>query len=317
MTFRSAIRAVTGMALVVSSPALVNAQTVSGAIGAPAPGTVISDVELQTLPSDLQTAPLPVSPVTAGDLVNETTETIVGEDGVETIVRTRYIRRGANAVAGHGAVGTIPEHQSGAWHQAVAQPVVFEREQWLDECRRRTRGADNDEKGGIIGGLLGAIAGGIIGNRVSDGERLAGTLIGAGTGGLAGLAIGTLLGRGSDDDRYDCEAALDNYLSQNTTVHGSQIGHTAVLPAGRFAQAGSFYGHNGCGCVQQQQVTLVPVRVEQQQQVIVRERVREELIPAPPRERIIPPSPKLVPQTRQVVPVPQPVTPVPIKTSGN
>ena len=38
--------------------------------------------------------------------------------------------------------------------------------------------------------MLGAIAGGIIGNRVSDAERLGGTLIGAGVGGIGGLIIG-------------------------------------------------------------------------------------------------------------------------------
>ncbi len=234
----------------------------------------------------------------------------------------------------HHSVGNpahVPQHLS------VRGPVHggpihggFDRDQWLAECRRRTDTVrDDDEKGGIIGGLLGAITGGIVGNRVYDEERLAGTLIGAGVGGLAGLVIGTLIQRGGKDrDRgYDCEAALDNYLShygyghgygghgggyQGGYTHGS-YGHGSYGYAGtgqygsygHYSYAGGYYP--GCGC--QPHITYIPIHYQQRQRVVVRETVTEEIIPG--KVRHIPG--KYIKETRQVVVPVKHTRPAPVK----
>ncbi|QYU68973.1 hypothetical protein J4558_02185 [Leptolyngbya sp. 15MV] len=67
----------------------------------------------------------------------------------------------------------------GSWHDA-----------WLAECRDRLQGGRSRDDGRVGGGIIGSILGGVIGNRVARGDRLAGTLIGAGVGGLAGVAVG-------------------------------------------------------------------------------------------------------------------------------
>ena len=106
-----------------------------------------------------------------------------------------------------------------------------ERAEWLSQCRAlHAQPAqadyyyeDEDDHEGLIGGLLGAVVGGVIGNRVNDGDRLLGTVIGAGAGGLAGAVIGSVIdGLGDDEDErpvyadeepgFDyCEAYLLNY----------------------------------------------------------------------------------------------------------
>ncbi len=301
---RTALKGMTGLALVATSPALAQADV------------TITEGEVDALPFELRNAPAPEANVvpplgqTAGQTLGVTEEITIGDDGVETIVRTRYItpRTATRAIPANGPVynQAVP-----AGYYPAAQPVIFEREQWLEECRRRTNGKDGDEKGGIIGSLLGAIAGGIIGNRVSDGERLAGTLIGAGTGGLAGLAIGSLIGGRDKDDGYDCEASLDNYLNQNGGLVAAPRLASRSIPA-YAPPAPAYYGYGGCNCYQAQPVqqsVLVPVQYEQRQRVIVRERVTEELVPAA-RERNIPPPlpPRLIKQPTKVVPAdPRPV----------
>lgn len=226
----------------------------------------------------------------------------IGADGVETIVRTRRIEHRA------------PAHTSQSYEtdrvytQAPAMPVL-EREAWIEECERRTHGRGENEKGGIIGGLLGAVFGGVVGNRVAgSGDRLAGTLIGAGAGGLGGALLGGLIGGGKKNGRYDCEAALDGYLANHHA--GSARLARRVIAAPAYAPAmhhGSMYR----GPVHyapayhhpQPQVVYVPVTYEQQQQVIVRETVREETYTVPATrtiERPIPrqqaPSPKMIKQ---------------------
>ncbi len=108
-----------------------------------------------------------------------------------------------------------------------------ERAEWLAQCRAlHARPAhadyyyeeDRDGHEGLIGGVLGAVVGGVIGNRVNDGDRLLGTIVGAGAGGLAGAVIGSVIdGLGDDEDErpvyyadeepnFDyCEAYLLNY----------------------------------------------------------------------------------------------------------
>ncbi len=265
---------------------------------------------------DVDTAAMSVSEVDAlppeyrtGPVVSDVTETSVDADGVETITRIRRIETTSPHYGGHArhpraetyAYRTMPAH---GYAPAAS---VFERDQWISECERRTSGRDNREKGGIIGGLLGAIAGGIIGNRVADGERLGGTLIGAGLGGIGGVLLGNLIGGGRNDrGEYDCEAALDSYLSQYH--HGAPRFAYRTIPAPTYAapiHAPPAYGYGyGYAPAYQsysysyappQQVVYVPVQYEQQQRVIVRETVREEVIPS--ATRTIP------------APAPQPETP--------
>lgn len=275
--------------------------------------TAMSPAEVQSLPSQYRTGPV----------VQDFSETIGSPDGADTITRTRRIESTVPYPGGpvHGGAhpGPYPQGHSynggGGLAPAGYAPAgyapataVFERDQWIAECERRTDGRGDREKGGIIGGLLGAIAGGIIGNRVSDGERLGGTLIGAGVGGLGGLLIGSLIGGGRNDrGDYDCEATLDGYLSQYGYggYHGA-YGATRSIPAHAYpayappVQHGYGYGYApsyqsyGYSYAPPQQIVYVPVQVQQHQRVIVRETVREEIVPGAVRE-VPRPSPRPAP----------------------
>ncbi len=271
-------------------PAVAQAQ----AYPAPEP---MSPAEVETLPPEYQTAPV----------TQESTETTVGPDGVEVITRTRRIERSAPYPGEYQVQTAGPAYPYAPAYAPTA--AVFEREQWLEECDRRTNGRDDREKGGIIGTLLGAITGGIIGNRVADaGDRLGGTLIGAGVGGLSGLILGNLIGGGRNDrGEYDCEAALDSYLSQYG-YPGAPVTRVAarVIPAPAYGYAPAYappvqYGYGYAPAYSYTyapppQIVYVPVQYEQQQRVIVRETIREETVPG--AARVIPPPP--------VTPVPQP-----------
>jgi hypothetical protein len=174
-------------------------------------------------------------------------------------------------------------------------PVVFERDQWLDECRRRTAGKDKDDTGTIILGLLGAVAGGIAGYEIAGaGDRVLGTILGVGGGGLLGGLIGSLFDGDDDEDRYDCEAALDNYLTQYGTP-GPRIDSREIAYAPYPAQYGYAYPAYGYAYAPAPQMVMVPVRSQVQQQVVVRETVREESYTVPGAARYIPaPSPKMI-----------------------
>lgn len=163
-----------------------------------------------------------------------------------------------------------------------AVPVQYTREQWLEECYRRTGGKSNREKGNIIGGLLGAVAGGVLGNRVWDSERLAGTLIGAGTGGLLGAVAGGLLG-GKKRSGYDCQAVLDAHLSAYSSgqIQAAPVQYTAsrVIPAQQVQYVPvQTYA---------QPVTMIETQVAVPQRAVVREYVTEEWVDEPVRERVI------------------------------
>ena len=179
----------------------------------------------------------------------------------------------------HAAPVYAPPAYAPAQHRAG-----YDREAWLDECRDRTRGRRRGSNGGIIGGLLGAVAGGVIGNRVYDSERLAGTLIGAGVGGLAGLAIGSVIsgsGDRRDRGRDECEDYLTRWEYQQQ------------------------HGYHG-GYVYQQAYRMVPVTVAIPQRAIVREEITTEIVTEyvevetiePVRRRVIP-RPAPVPIKRQ------------------
>ncbi|MEE4201207.1 hypothetical protein [Erythrobacter sp.] len=284
--------------------ATISAQTTGGT--APLPATNTQDVG--TLPPELRSAPVPA----------EITETTIDPDGVEVITRTRRIERRAPVAPAYEAYGIAPAPApypnaaySYAPNYAYGTPgQVVTRQQWLAECERRIAGRSDRERGGIIGGLLGAITGGIIGNRVADGDRLAGTLIGVGTGGLAGVLLGNLIGGGRDEEgEYDCEAALDAYLTQpaiptqriaarSITAPGTAAVYApAPYAAAPYAYAPSSYAYAGAPYgytyAPAQQVYYLPVQYQQPQRVVVREMVREETVPG--ARRVIPaPAPRPV-----------------------
>lgn len=291
-------RTITGIGM--TAIALALPMTAQAQVYAP-----MSSSDVQTLPTEYQSGP-----------VTDYSETTIDANGVETVTRTRRIESAApHQTATYPAAypGSAPAHTTQTHGYApvgyAPTSTVFQRDQWLDECEDRTNGRGGREKGGIIGGLLGAIAGGIIGNRAYDSERLGGTLIGAGVGGLGGLLIGSLIGGGRDDrGEYDCEAALDSYLSQyghGAPVYGQHVASHAI-PAPAYAQHGHYapapaYQSYGYHYAPPQQIVYVPVQVQQQQRVIVRETVREEVVPGAVR----------------VIPAPAPRRAAPIYVKGN
>lgn len=131
-----------------------------------------------------------------------------------------------------------------------------ERAEWLSQCRAlRERDVEpasyyeeEEEDGGLIGGLLGAVFGGFAGNRIADGDRLLGTVVGAGVGGLAGAVIGSAIDGADEPDEvayypadeggFDyCEAYLLNW-ERGYGVPG-QVAYVPVMlaPAASYDRA--------------------------------------------------------------------------------
>jgi hypothetical protein len=263
-------------------PALAAAQNYSDL----PPLSPLGEAEVRSLPPEYRSAPV----------TSLTSETTVGIDGVETITRTRRIEAARPLPAAPAPQNHAPQaypHQGYAPVAYAPAPAVFEREQWIDECRRRTAGRDKDDTGLIIGGLLGAIAGGVAGYEIAGvGDRVLGTVLGVGGGGLIGGLLGSLFDGDDDEDRYDCEAALDSYLSQYGTPAPRIASREIAYPAYGYGYPAYSYGYS---YAPPQQVVVVPVRTEVQQQVVVRETVREETYSVPGTVRVIPaPSPKLI-----------------------
>lgn len=252
------------------------------------PLTPMSEAELRTLPADMRSGP-----VTA-----QAGETVTTVNGVETITRTRRIDAPRPVPATPAAP---PQGYSHAYAAPVAYappPMVFERQQWIDECQRRTRGQDRDDTGLIIGGLLGAIAGGFAGYEIAGaGDRVLGTVLGVGGGGLIGGLLGSIFDGDDDEDRYDCAAALDSYLSHYGTPGARIASREIAYPAQAYG-----YGYPasyGYTYAPPPQIVMVPVRTEVQQQVVVRETERFETYTVPGAARVIPapaprPSPKMI-----------------------
>lgn len=252
------------------------------------PLSPLGEAEVRSLPPEYRTAPV----------VSQTSETITGIDGVETIARTRRIELPRPVPAAPAR----PNYATQAYpHQGYAPvayspaPVVFERDQWLAECERRTAGQGDEDTGKIIGGLLGAIAGGVAGYEIAGvGDRVLGSVLGVGGGGLIGGLIGSLFDGVDEDERYDCEAALDGYLSQYGTPAPRIASREIAYPA--YAYPANYgYGYYA----PPPQVVIVPVRTEVQQQVVVRETERFENYTVPGAARVIPapaprPSAKLI-----------------------
>jgi hypothetical protein len=275
------------IALALAAPGLAQAQNYADL----PPLAPMSEAEVRTLPPEYRTAPVPSV---------QTSETVATVDGVETITRTRRIDAPRPAPYPQAPVapqGYAPVPAYAPAYAPTYAPAVFERQQWIDECRRRTAGRDKDDTGLIIGGLLGAIGGGFLGYEIAGaGDRVLGTVLGVGGGGLIGGLLGSLFD-GDDDDRYDCEAALDSYLSQYGAP-GPRIASREIAYApqgyGYAYPANYTYGYS---YAPPPQMTVVPVRSEVQQQVVVRETVREETYNVPGAARVIPaprPSPKMI-----------------------
>lgn len=268
-------------------PAMAGAQDYSDL----PPLTPVDEAAVRSLPPEYRTAPV----------MSRITETVTAKDGVETITRTRWIEAPHRQPVSSVAPQAYPNHSHAPVAYAPA-PVVFEREQWLDECRRRTAGRDNDETGLIIGGLLGAIAGGVVGHEIAKvGDRTLGAVVGAGGGGLIGGLLGSLIGGGKKKDRYDCEAALDGYLTQygapGTRVAAREIAYAPYPAAPAYGYGYGYPANYGYSYAPPPQMVMVPVRSEVQQQVVVRETVREETYTVPGAARVIPapaPSPKMI-----------------------
>lgn len=278
-------------ALALALPAMAQAQDYSSL----PPLTPLGADEVRTLPPEYRTAPA------AAQTMARTTETVTTADGVETITRTRRIEapRPAPAMAqGHAPQGYTHTHAPAIAYGPA--PVVFERDQWIEECRRRTAGRSRNDTGTIIGGLLGAIAGGVAGYEIAGaGDRVLGSVLGVGGGGLIGGLIGSLFNGDKRKNLYDCEAALDSYLTQygapGTRIASREIAYPApAYSYGYGYPAGYGYGYS---YAPPPQMVMVPVRSEMQQQVVVRETVREETYTVPGAVRTIPaqrPSPKMI-----------------------
>jgi hypothetical protein len=274
-------------ALALALPAAAQAQNYADL----PPLAPMSQAELRTLPADMRTAPATAV---------QTAETVSTENGVETITRTRRIdaRRPLPAAPAAPQQAYAPAYGYAPQMAYAAAPVVFERQQWIEECRRRTRGQDRDNTGAIIGGLLGAVAGGFAGYEIAGvGDRVLGTVLGVGGGGLIGGLLGSIFDGDDDEDRYDCEAALDSYLSQYGAP-GSRIASREIAyPAQAYSYG--YPAQYGYAYAPPPQMVLVPVRTEVQQQVVVRETERFETytVPGAVREITDPaprPSPKMI-----------------------
>lgn len=285
-------------ALVLTAPAALQAQNYADL----PPLTPMTETEVRTLPPEYRSAP-------AGAV--QTGETVTTENGVETITRTRRIDAPRPAQAAVPAPAQQMGYAQGyapAYAPAMgyaAAPAVFERQQWIDECRNRTKRQNRDNTGLIIGGLLGAIAGGFAGYEIAGvGDRVLGTALGVGGGGLIGGLLGSLFGGDKEKNRYDCEAALDSYLSQYGAPTARIASREIPYAAPGYAYAPPAYGYGypaaysyGYSYAPPPQMVMVPVRSEVQQQVVVRETERYETYNVPGAARVIPaqrPSPKMI-----------------------
>jgi hypothetical protein len=264
------------------------------------PLTPMGQNELRNLPADMRAAPVPVG------VPMQMNETVTTVNGVETITRTRRIESARPASAapdGYGRTVGLPNPAYAPPQNYVPAyaPAVFERDQWIKECRRRTRGQNHDNTGLIIGGLLGAIAGGVAGYEIAGaGDRVLGSVLGVGGGGLIGGLLGSLFNGDKKKNLYDCEAALDSYLSAYGAPGGRIASRTIAYPGYDYGYAYPQAYSYGYSYAPPPQMVMVPVRTEVQQQVVVRETVREETYTVPGATRIIDPAPRPRPSPKMI-----------------
>ena len=111
-------------------------------------------------------------------------------------------------------------------------------------------------------------------------------MLGAIAGGIAGLLLGGLLSGGGDkdeDEGFDCRAALDSHLSQyNGSAARGSAARSIPGPAPAQAPQGAPVSAPGAGFPPPSgsQNPVVPIEYQQQQQVVVRQTVREVSVPA-------------------------------------
>lgn len=166
------------------------------------------------------------------------------------------------------------------------------RDAWLADCRQRLGKRDNGLGGALIGGLVGGVAG----NRIAGKRhRTGGTLIGAGAGALAGMAIDKAEDHGRARD--ECEAYLADYEARYQQNHAGY----GYGQRGYGYQAGG-YGGGCCSPMMMVPVMMMP-RAEPECTETV-EYVYED-VPVRPARRIVPRKRvKVVPDKRiKILPV--------------
>ena len=119
-------------------------------------------------------------------------------------------------------------HQGEEHAAAPAALPPQNRDEWLQECRRRL--SDN----GVGGAVLGAVVGGVAGNVITGrGDKTVGTIAGAAVGAVAGAAIDKAEDRGRTRDR--CERMLDagpgyGYAGYGALDHGMTMVPVMMVP---------------------------------------------------------------------------------------
>ena len=176
--------------------------------------------------------------------------------------------------------GGYPQGGYNAEYARRSADYERQREDWLQECRRRH--TSSGLGGAAVGGVIGGIAGSGIAGR---GNRTAGAVIGAVTGAVAGAAIE----RGSSNRRVqdECEAWLAQY-SQPAYGYG-------------YGQPGYGYGYPAYGYAYAVPMMMVPVA---QQNRNCREVVTYEYVDVPIRRRVIHRRPAPVVHDKRVRMVP-------------
>ncbi len=198
----------------------------------------------------------------------------------QTTYETQYVEQPYQAPRYQTQHDQAPVYQQQPYQQTAPS---YDREAWLDECYDRVRGENSDRGSAAVGGVLGAAAGGVLGNRIAgSGQRLGGTLLGAGIGGLVGVLGGSAIDRGAG--KREAREYCEDYLTQ----------YEAGQSRGQYYPQQGGYGHGGYGQVyhhggyvmQQPQygyypapVQYVQVLVPVEQRAVVREYVEYVTVP--------------------------------------
>ncbi|MGX7896145.1 hypothetical protein [Tsuneonella sp. HG222] len=179
-----------------------------------------------------------------------------------------------------------------------------ERDGWLKNCRLAYEGAIKKDTA-ILGGIAMGIGGGFLGyeaTKGSDLRRIGGTLVGAGVGGLVGLALGALIGGAFEKKKkHECDRYLERYEGA-----GRLPGPPAGFDYGWRQNGGFSYGYGAYGY----HTIMVPVQVGggytysapiRTEHKYVTEEVIEEVVTRPAR-RVVHKAPatktKYVPEKR-------------------
>lgn len=115
-----------------------------------------------------------------------------------------------------------------------------------EHWQRMVERCSTDHRSGkVVGGVIGGVVGGVIGNRLASGNRVLGTVAGAGIGALGGVAVGTTVDRRHD---RECEDFFRGYGQSEHGYHGDwgvQSGNQSwSAPAGYIWVPIMVQGHN-------------------------------------------------------------------------